>query len=116
MLSAREDGPAFKAGVMGTSRDSYGRLVLGDIITAVNGQAIKKSSDLYKILDKCAVGERLDVEVLRGDATQHLPVVLESSEVVPLSEGKPGSRPEVKPELKPVVPGEGQAQPQDQGR
>jgi S1-C subfamily serine protease len=42
VLSARDDGPAFRAGIMGTSRDAYGRLVLGDIITAVNGQAIKK--------------------------------------------------------------------------
>jgi hypothetical protein len=107
VLSARDDGPAFKAGIMGTSRDSYGRLVLGDIITGVNGQVIKKSSDLYKILDKCAVGERLEVEVLRGDATQRLPVVLESSEAVPLTEAKP-SRPEMRPELKPVVPGGGE--------
>jgi S1-C subfamily serine protease len=42
VLSAREDGPAFRAGIMGTSRDSFGRLVLGDIITGANGQPIKK--------------------------------------------------------------------------
>lgn len=28
VLNAREGGPAFKAGLMGTSRDEYGRLVL----------------------------------------------------------------------------------------
>ncbi len=28
VLNAREGGPAFKAGLQGTSRDEYGRLVL----------------------------------------------------------------------------------------
>lgn len=56
VLSAREGGPAFKAGLKGSSRDEYGRLVLGDIITAVNGVKMKSSSDLYRILDKCQVG------------------------------------------------------------
>jgi hypothetical protein len=60
-----------------------------------------QASDLYRILDKSAVGDKLDVEVLRGDATQHLPVVLDSSEVVPLTEPKPEGQ-ELKPELKPV--------------
>ncbi len=39
----------------GTSRDEYGRLVLGDIIRTVNGTMIKSSSDLYKVLDKSKV-------------------------------------------------------------
>jgi hypothetical protein len=33
---------AWKAGIVGTSRDEYGRLVLGDIIRAANGQAISE--------------------------------------------------------------------------
>ena len=55
VLSAREGGPAWRAGLKGSSRDEYGRLVLGDIITAVNGVKIKTSSDLYRVLDKSAV-------------------------------------------------------------
>lgn len=80
MLSAREDGPANKAGIQGTTRDEYGRLVLGDIIRSVNGATIKTASDLYRILDKAAVGDTLDIEVLRGNTTQHIPVTLESSD------------------------------------
>ncbi|KAL4857774.1 Protease Do-like 1 [Chlorella vulgaris] len=79
VLSAREGGPAAKAGVRGSSRDEYGRLVLGDIILSVNSKRITSASDLYRILDKCAVGDKLDVEVLREDSKEHLTIVLEPS-------------------------------------
>ena len=55
VLNTREGGPAAKAGLVGTSRDEYGRLILGDIITGINGKAIKNSSDLYRVLDGCKV-------------------------------------------------------------
>lgn len=55
VLNAREGGPAWRAGIRGTSRDEYGRLVLGDIITSINGSKVKNSSDLYKLLDKSVV-------------------------------------------------------------
>lgn len=79
VLKAREGGPAFKAGIHGTSRDEFGRLVLGDIITAINGQKIKRSSDLYRILDKCKVGDTLEFEILREDTTITLTAQLEAS-------------------------------------
>lgn len=55
VLNAREGGPAWKSGIRGTSRDEYGRLVLGDIITAINGKNVRNSSDLYRMLDKALV-------------------------------------------------------------
>lgn len=55
VLNAREGGPAWKSGIRGTSRDEYGRLVLGDIITAINGNKVRNSSDLYRMLDKATV-------------------------------------------------------------
>ena len=45
VLEAREGGPAWKAGVRGTKRDTYGRLVYGDIITSFNGAKVKNMSD-----------------------------------------------------------------------
>ncbi|KIZ00787.1 hypothetical protein MNEG_7178 [Monoraphidium neglectum] len=77
VLSAREGGPAWRAGIRGTSRDDYGRLVLGDIITRINGARIRNSSDLYRVLDKAEVGQQLDIQVLRGDAEEHLAATLE---------------------------------------
>jgi len=64
-------------GLQSTKRDAYGRLVLGDIITSVNGAKVTNGSDLYRILDQCNVGETVTVEVLRGDHKEKIPVVLE---------------------------------------
>lgn len=44
-------------GLRPTKRDAYGRLILGDIITSVNGKKITNGSDLYRILDQCKVGD-----------------------------------------------------------
>ncbi|KAK9067288.1 hypothetical protein SSX86_014614 [Deinandra increscens subsp. villosa] len=77
VLDAPLNGPAGKAGLQSTKRDTYGRLVLGDIITSVNGKKVANGSDLYRILDQCKVGETVTVEVLRGDHVEKIPVVLE---------------------------------------
>ncbi|RZC61615.1 hypothetical protein C5167_023375 [Papaver somniferum] len=77
VLDAPPNGPAGKAGLLATKRDSYGRLILGDIITSVNGKKVSNGSDLYRILDQCNVGDEVTVEVLRGDHKEKIPVVLE---------------------------------------
>lgn len=46
-------------GLQPTKRDGYGRLILGDIITSVNGKKVVSGSDLYRILDQCKVGEKV---------------------------------------------------------
>lgn len=46
-------------GLKSTKRDNYGRLILGDIITSVNGKKISNGSDLYRILDQCKVGDKV---------------------------------------------------------
>jgi hypothetical protein len=46
-------------GLQSTKRDAYGRLILGDIITSVNGTKVTNGSDLYRILDQCKVGEKV---------------------------------------------------------
>ncbi|MCO5603340.1 hypothetical protein L7F22_057490 [Adiantum nelumboides] len=78
VLDAPPTGPAGKAGLKPTTRDSYGRLVLGDIITSINGEKMKSGSDLYRILDRCKVGNEVTVEVLRGNKTEKFTVTLES--------------------------------------
>lgn len=50
-------------GLQSTKRDSYGRLVLGDIITSVNGKKVSNGTDLYRILDQCKVGEKVGPEL-----------------------------------------------------
>ncbi|XWS32764.1 hypothetical protein CRYUN_Cryun22dG0017700 [Craigia yunnanensis] len=77
VLDAPANGPAGKAGLQPTKRDAYGRLILGDIITSVNGKKVTNGSDLYRILDQCKVGDKVTVEVLRGDHKEKIPVMLE---------------------------------------
>ncbi|PKI79216.1 hypothetical protein CRG98_000508, partial [Punica granatum] len=77
VLDAPANGPAGKAGLLPTKRDAYGRLILGDIITSVNGKKVTNGSDLYRILDQCEVGDTVTVEVLRGDHKEKIPVTLE---------------------------------------
>ncbi|KAF3444656.1 hypothetical protein FNV43_RR14349 [Rhamnella rubrinervis] len=77
VLDAPPNGPAGKAGLLPTKRDAYGRLILGDIITSVNGKKVVNGSDLYRILDQCKVGDKITVEVLRGDHKEKIPVILE---------------------------------------
>lgn len=48
-------------GLRPTTRDSYGRLVLGDVITSLNDQKVGNGSDLYKILDRCQVGDTVSL-------------------------------------------------------
>lgn len=79
VLDARKDGPAFKSGIKGTTRDQYGRLVIGDVITAFKGAEIKGAGDLYRALDKCKIGDVVDMEVLRNDAKEHVTITLEGS-------------------------------------
>lgn len=83
VLDARKGGPAWKSGIKGTSRDKYGRLVLGDIITALNGKRVRTASDLYKLLDKCSIGDKIDMEVLRENNKEQIAITLESSSSLP---------------------------------
>jgi len=66
VLDAREGGPAWRAGVRSTSRDDSGRLILGDIIIELAGEPIQDSSDLYHALDKLAVGQTVELKLIRG--------------------------------------------------
>ncbi|KAL0351009.1 UNVERIFIED_CONTAM: Protease Do-like 1, chloroplastic [Sesamum radiatum] len=77
VLDAPPNGPAGKAGLQPSKRDTFGRLVLGDIITSINGKKVSNGSDLYRILDQCKVGDKVIVEVLRGDHLEKIPVTLE---------------------------------------
>lgn len=79
VLDTRKGGPAAKAGIQGTSRDQNGRLVLGDIIVKFNDKPVRSSSDLYKGLDGCAIGDTVDLEVLRQNSREHVNLVLAPS-------------------------------------
>jgi S1-C subfamily serine protease len=81
VLEAVAGGPADMAGIQGGSRQvrigNYQVPVGGDIITAIDGQALASSQDLTVYLEtETAVGETVQVTIVRDGQEQVLPVVL----------------------------------------
>ncbi len=78
ILGVVPDGPAAKAGIRPTRRMSGGRIELGDVIIALDGQPIRSVEDLLTALDRHQVGSRVKVTLLRDGAEAVIDVVLES--------------------------------------
>jgi S1-C subfamily serine protease len=70
-------GAAAEAGVMPTRYDRAGNVVLGDIIVSIDGQTVKSSDDLYRILESHNVGDQVRIEVMRDGRKRNLTARLE---------------------------------------
>src|SRR5262245_7327958 len=66
------------AGLRGTRSDARGRVALGDIIVSINNDRVETSNDLFNALEKHAVGETVNVTVMRGEARLTVPVKLQA--------------------------------------
>jgi len=71
-------GAAEKAGMVGTRSSPGSRWILGDIIVAVDGVTIRRSSDLFKFLDDKKVGDVIKVTVVNGGQKRELNVTLQA--------------------------------------
>jgi S1-C subfamily serine protease len=71
IIYAAPGGAAAVAGLRSTMQTEDGDIILGDIITSIDGQKVSSTDDLYRILDKHQVGDVVKVEVVRdsGRAT-----------------------------------------------
>ncbi|HXH69838.1 MAG TPA: trypsin-like peptidase domain-containing protein [Pyrinomonadaceae bacterium] len=76
--SALAGGAAANSGIRGLSQDAGGEVVLGDIITAVDGEKMKDLDDLYRYLDKKQIGDTVQAEVFRNGRTMTIPIKLSS--------------------------------------
>lgn len=68
--SVAQGGAAAAAGLRGLSQDRNGEVVLGDIITSIDGTKVGSSDDVYRVLDKKQIGDTVQVEIYRGSAAQ----------------------------------------------
>lgn len=91
-------GPADKAGLQGSNDqitvDGQQLPVGGDIITAVNGQAVKSSDDLIAYLaEQTTVGQKVTLTILRSGKDQTMDVTLEARPAQPVVQQptQPGS-------------------------
>lgn len=62
--------PASRLGIQSTYKDSFGRLVMGDIIEAINGHPIKNYDELYHFLTKVDIGSVVKITLRRGAMTR----------------------------------------------
>jgi S1-C subfamily serine protease len=77
VIDVPRGGGAEKAGIRPTRRDASGRLVLGDVIVAVGANPVKDADDLAQWLEQKAVGETVEITVLRDDRRLKLQVTLQ---------------------------------------
>ncbi|GLC44086.1 hypothetical protein PLESTB_000930900 [Pleodorina starrii] len=67
VLEVPRGSPAEKAGLKPTTRDRFtGALVLGDIVTGIDGRPVRNYSDLVDVLDDKRVGDTVKVDILRS--------------------------------------------------
>ncbi|CAN1834836.1 Protease Do-like 8, chloroplastic [Linum perenne] len=60
------DSVASKAGLLGTTRGFAGKIVLGDVITAVDDKPVKSKSELDRVLDDYRVGDEVVLMIQRS--------------------------------------------------
>lgn len=71
-------GPAAEAGLKPTRRVP-GRLILGDIIIAADGQPVRRRIDLDRVLSKAKIGDTVTLTVVRDQDRVEVPLVLRES-------------------------------------
>jgi S1-C subfamily serine protease len=76
VIGVEPQSSAEEAGLRPTMQDRYGRIILGDIITAVNKQKVRTPDDLLTLLEKHKIGEYVNLSVLRGRGETELKVRL----------------------------------------
>lgn len=77
LVSSVSPGSAAEtAGLQETYREAD-RIVLGDVITAMDGQPVRRTGDLMKLLDRRRSGEEVELTILRQNETQKLKIKLQ---------------------------------------
>lgn len=80
VLDVYEDSPADLAGIQPTYRNQSGRIVLGDIITALNGNPIASFNDLFLELEKYKPGDVISLGLEREEKARTVKLELIESE------------------------------------
>ncbi|HET9295942.1 MAG TPA: trypsin-like peptidase domain-containing protein [Candidatus Binatia bacterium] len=78
IVDVMRGGPAAKAGIRPTRRESSGRVILGDVITAIDGKKVESPNDLFLMLENRQVGDIVTVVLLRDGKTIQTKVTLEA--------------------------------------
>ncbi len=67
ILTVTPNGAADRAGLRATRRDESGGITLGDLIVAIDGEPVRSTNDLFRIIDNHKIGDTVRVTVMRED-------------------------------------------------
>jgi S1-C subfamily serine protease len=80
LVNVADGSPAAAAGLKPFGRDRIGRIVQGDVITAVDGQPVADLDDMLSLLETRQVGEKVTLTVWRAGQTRKVAATLGSSD------------------------------------
>ena len=72
--------PAAQAGMVGAWRNARGDIVLGDIITEIDGKRIRSQDDFYSVLEAHQPGETINITTMREKRSRTYKVKLVESQ------------------------------------
>jgi S1-C subfamily serine protease len=79
VLDVEPDGPAARAGIRPTRASRSGEIVLGDVITEIDGKSVRTANDALDAVEQHKVGDKVRVTLLHEDQTRKVDVVLGAS-------------------------------------
>ena len=80
LMRVATDGAARRAGLRGAIETEAGEILLGDVITAIDGEKVVTLDDMQTILDRHKVGDQVTVEYLRDGKKRQTTVTLQELE------------------------------------
>ncbi len=80
VINVAPGSSAAKAGLRPTMRDEFGRIIVGDIVTAVDDQPVKSLNDLLDAFEAHKIGDTVKLTVRRGRRFVTLTAKLEAVE------------------------------------
>lgn len=79
ILDVKEGSGAADAGLRPTRVDQDGTLAVGDVIAAIDGQSVRSSADVQRIVGKHQAGDTVKVTIRRQRETQDVEVALKAA-------------------------------------
>ncbi|MEN6560782.1 MAG: trypsin-like peptidase domain-containing protein [Acidobacteriota bacterium] len=80
VLEVARSSRAYDLGLRGVYRDSFGRLLIRDVITGIDGTKVKSFDDLFAALDIHKIGDSVALTVLREGKTRTVTMQLVSND------------------------------------
>ncbi len=80
IVNVSRGSPAERAGLRPTRRTRYGRIRLGDVITAIDDKPVEKANDFFDILEKYKIGDTVTLTVVREEEETKVQAALGSAD------------------------------------